>query len=76
MPEGRLDLTRRLRASSASPDDYTLILRENEHRVRQDIRVNRSTEDHALHAYRKVSSGYDGMGALSPFRPNSAQIVL
>ena len=48
----------------------------NEHRVRQDTQVNRSTEDHALRTCEKVPSGYDGTGALSPSRHGRARIVL
>ena len=76
MAEGRLRLTRRSRAGSTSPDDCTLLLHNDEHRVQQDIRVNRSIEGHALHACRKVPSGYDGTGALNPFRPDRARTVL
>ena len=61
------NVTPRVLHSSASPDDYTLILRENERRVRQDIRVNRSIEGHALRACGKAPSRYDGTGALKPF---------
>ena len=74
--KARLRLARRLRAGSASPHDRTLILHKDEHRVRQDIRVNHDIEGNALCAYRKVPSGYDGMGAFGPFHHNSAQIVL
>ena len=66
MAEGWLRLTRRMRAGSASPDDCALLLHDDKHEVRQDIRVNRNTEDHTLHAYRKVPLGYDETGTLSP----------
>ena len=65
MSMGWLRLAQRLRAGSASPNVYTLLLHDDEHGVRQDTRVNHSTEDHTLHAYRKVPSGYDGTGALT-----------
>ena len=61
---------------SALLDDCTLLLHDDKHRVRLDIRVKRSIKDHALHTCRKVSSGYDGTGALVPFRRKSARIVL
>ena len=64
------------RTGSASPNDYTLLLHNDGHRVRQDTRVNCSTKDHALHACRKVPSRYDGMGALSPSRHDRARTVL
>ena len=69
-------LARRLGPGSASPDDRTLLLRNDEHRVRQDIQANRSTEDHTLHVCRKVPSGCDGTGALSPSRHDRARTVL
>ena len=56
MSGGGLHLAQCPGVGSASPDDYTLILREDERRVRQDIRVNHSIEGHALYACRKAPS--------------------
>ena len=44
--------------------------------IRRGTQVNRNTEDHTLHVCRKVPSGYDQMGALSPSRHVRAQTVL
>ena len=87
--EGWLHLARRPRAGSASPDVLGLApprptsrastpcsFTNDEHRVRQDAQVNRSTEDHILHTYGKVPSGYDGTGALSPSRHDIARTML
>ena len=68
MAKDRLRLARRPRADSASPDDYTLLLHNDEHRIRQDILVKCSTKDHSLHRCKKVSSGDDGTGALDHSR--------
>ena len=85
MSEGWLRFARRLGAGFASPaprgrlrlaQRLPLLLHNDEHRIGQDTQVNRSTEDHTLHAYGKVPSGYDGTGALSPSRHDRARTVL
>ena len=66
-PRARLRLALWLGADPTSPGEYALLLHNNERMIRHDIRVKRSTKDHALYRCRKVSLGYDGMGALDHF---------
>ena len=44
--------------------------------IRRGTQVNCNTEDHTLHACRKVPSGYDKKGALRPSRHVRARTVL